>query len=361
MKGRIVARLVSENLADSRSTRSRRSFGAPFQALRNSHPHLPARRIAAAVVAAAVLFVGGRGVLRFGSATAREDGSTPGSRYVTAPVHALPTGNSTSQNPSSSSPSPLHAASSFLDDGDRLPLAELFHLGVRHVVIDPGHGGRDPGTAGPNTGLLEKGVTLDICLKLASILEADPRLSVTLTRSSDVGLGLRERARIANRSGGDLFVSVHINSFENPEFRGIETFHLGFPTDDRAEKAAARENLGGEGRIGEFEELIAKMGETLKEEESGLLARSIQKRLYRGLLDVRGRRIRDYGVRRAPFLVLLDTRMPSVLAEVSLMNDPEEERRLTRQSHRHEIARLLSEGIQDYIEGLSRRGLVAAE
>ncbi len=307
---------------------------------------------------AVVLVAGGRALLRLGSTGPDDARASLAQHYVTPPALAHPA----PPTPLSATPGAgSGAAARFLDSDERMPLADLFHLGVRHIVIDPGHGGRDPGTIGPTTGLTEKDLTLDICLRLASLLEADPELRVTLTRSTDSELGLRRRAEIANAAAGDLFLSVHINSFENPEFRGIETFYLGFPTDAGAERVAARENVEGEGRIGEFEALIAKMGDTLKEEESALLARRLQNRLYHGLAEVRGPSIRNYGVRQAPFLVLLDTRMPAVLAEVSLMSDPAEEGRLAHEPYRHQIADLLSAGIRDYIEGLARRRLAASE
>jgi N-acetylmuramoyl-L-alanine amidase len=329
IKGRIVAGLARDNLhghapppaSSEGTTRHRRGRTRWF------------------IGSAVALLVGlvGRTYLLPGDAPDSPPGEPP-RRLIVPPAMALP------------APPTAADGEQFLLRERQIPLARLFQLGVQHIVLDPGHGGRDPGAVGPRTGIQEKEITLDICLQAAAELRArNDRLQVDLTRAEDLSVPLRERARFANELGADLFISVHINSFAGADYGGIETYHLGFPSDPAAEAAASRENVGGSARIGEFEALIARLGATLKEEESARLADLLQQRLYRGMRPLRGPEIGDYGVHRAPFLVLLDSEMPSVLAEVSLINDPAEEVRLTQETHRGEIAHQLVLGIEDYI------------
>lgn len=334
IKGRIAAGLARANLRPGDEPRPVHR-AAPLAGRRRW------LRLGLGLPGALLLFIAGR---IFFSPVATPPGSPALAerRPLTTPVMATPSpGSSLSAD-----------AGGFLDRHRQVPLASLFSLGVHHVVLDPGHGGRDPGTVGPQTGILEKDVALDVCMNLARELREEQGLTVELTRSGDETLGLRERALFANHRGADLFVSVHVNSFGNPEFRGIETYYLGFPSDADAEATAALENVGGGGRIGEFGMLMERLNNTLKNEESARLARALQSHLYGDLRSLRGRGVRDYGVRQAPFLVLLDTKMPSVLAEVSLMNDPQEELRLTQADHRREIARALAQGLREYVEGI---------
>ncbi len=335
IKGRIVAGLAEDNL---------RGHARPSSVKHTARCGAKARRRQAHWLGASgvVLLLVLLGINMLGKSAPDSPPTESPHPLLVPPAMALPT-----------PAPPAEEAEQFLRAERQVPLAQLFQLGVRHIVLDPGHGGRDPGTIGPRTGIMEKEITLDICLQAAAELRArNGQLKIDLTRTEDRAVGLRERARFANERGADLFVSVHINSFAGGDYGGIETYYLGFPSDPDAEAAASRENVGGTARIGEFEALIARLGATLKEEESVHLAELLQARLYGGMRTLRGPKVGDYGVRRAPFLVLLDSEMPSVLAEVSLINDPEEEVRLTQATYRGEIAHQLALGLEDYIAAI---------
>lgn len=239
-------------------------------------------------------------------------------------------------------------AKSWLEREDRLELARIFQLKVGRVVIDPGHGGRDPGTIGPTTGVQEKDVTLDIALELARLLRSRPGFEVRLTRSSDEAVSLAERAETANRWDADAFISIHVNAYANPEFRGVESYVLGFPSDDRAATTAALENETAGARIADLERVVTRLREAIKSEESVRLAGALHRSLFQGLEPLHAEGLADYGVRRAPFVVLQEVRAPALLTEVSYVTDAAEERRLQDPGYRRRIAGLLYEGLIRY-------------
>ncbi len=228
-----------------------------------------------------------------------------------------------------------------------LPLAELFGLDVHTIVIDPGHGGRDPGASGPS-GLAEKEVTLDIALRLRDRLRQSGGYRVLLTRDQDESVPLRKRVDFANDNGADLFVSLHLNALPVKEPTVIETYYFGAHSDETALKLARAENRGSEYGLGEFRAMIEKLGDSLKYQESRRLARLIQRRLYRRL-KTENREIVSWGVKSAPFVVLLGVDMPSVLAEITTLSNPREEQRLKRGTYREKIAAVLAASITDYL------------
>jgi N-acetylmuramoyl-L-alanine amidase len=224
----------------------------------------------------------------------------------------------------------------------------------RRIVIDPGHGGHDPGAIGPD-GLYEKDVVLDIALRLRKILAADPSNEVFLTRDRDVFIPLEERTAIANRKNADLFVSIHANASPRRHTRGIETYLLNWTDDEEANRVAAREN---QISLKQMKEMNRKMdvvdvikNDLLREnkrDESIKLANYIQRRMVSGLADDQ-RSERDLGVKQALFYVLFGARMPSVLVEVSFISNPVEEHLLSQDSYRTEIAKAIAEGLDTYI------------
>jgi N-acetylmuramoyl-L-alanine amidase len=234
-----------------------------------------------------------------------------------------------------------------------LDLSELFGLAVRRIVIDPGHGGRDSGTIGAN-GLTEKSVTLDIAHRLRARLERLPVFDVLLTRESDEHISLRDRVAFANDRQADLFISIHVNYLTSGPHTVIETYYFGPHEDAEALKLAQLENQGSEFTLGSFSEIIGKLKYRLKHEESRALAGSIQHNLYRHL-KLTNRSLQDVGIKTAPFVVLLGADMPSVLAEVTCLNNRREAKRLATAKYRGEIASYLEKGILQYIRQRGRK------
>ncbi|MGD2083045.1 MAG: N-acetylmuramoyl-L-alanine amidase [Chromatiales bacterium] len=234
----------------------------------------------------------------------------------------------------------------FLRDS-KVPIADLFGLEVHTIVIDPGHGGTDPGATGAG-GLEEKEVTLDIARRLRERLGAYGNIRVLLTREDDSRISLKERVAFAKARGADLFVSIHVNALPVDRIAMIETYYFGPHQDEQTLKLAERENDGSEFAVGEFKEIIAKIGDTMKTQESKVLATSIQRNLFRNLKR-RNQDLVSWGIKTAPFVVLLGVDVPSVLAEVSCITNPDEEQRLATEGYRDEIAGYLEKGIVGYL------------
>jgi N-acetylmuramoyl-L-alanine amidase len=231
-------------------------------------------------------------------------------------------------------------------------LARQLGLSARRIVIDPGHGGHDPGTIGPG-GLQEKDLVLDVALRLEKLLRAEPETEVVLTRSTDVFVPLEERTGIAKEKDADLFLSIHANSSRNPRARGIETYILSFAVDPHAEEVAARENAISAATMKDLQGLVKAIARNSKIEESRDFATSVHEAMIRNIRAGQPA-IQDRGVRTAPFYVLIGADMPSVLAEISFVSNPEDERLLRRSDQRDKIARSLFQGIEAYLAGLNR-------
>ncbi|RMG68094.1 MAG: N-acetylmuramoyl-L-alanine amidase [Nitrospirae bacterium] len=225
-----------------------------------------------------------------------------------------------------------------------------FYREQKVVVIDPGHGGHDPGAIGP-TGLKEKEVTLRIARLLKQILEERYNLKVYLTRSDDRYLELRERTSIANRRMADLFVSIHANASPRRKTSGIETYLLNWTNDQEALRVAARENQISVEKMkqkqSELGMILASLRRESKRDESLKLAHYIQRSLV-GRLN-RHYRVKNLGVKQALFYVLVDADMPSVLVEVGFISNPREERLLRSRNFRKKTAEAIASGIFRYI------------
>jgi N-acetylmuramoyl-L-alanine amidase len=222
-----------------------------------------------------------------------------------------------------------------------------------HVVIDAGHGGKDPGAIGPS-GLTEKDVVLDIARRLRDLLQQDPQWRVTLTRDSDVFIPLEERTAIGNAKDADLFVSIHANSAERPEASGIETYFLDFASDDQSIRVAARENATTVSKVSDLQRILRDLKMTSKRNESSLLAGSVQQALVQ--TPNGGKNGRDLGVKHAPFLVLMGAEMPSILVETGFISNPGEERKLGDPRYRAQAARAIFEGIKEYLAAVNGNG-----
>lgn len=230
-----------------------------------------------------------------------------------------------------------------------MSLASLFGLEVKTVVIDPGHGGKDPGGIGSTYGLYESEVVLDVAHMLKERLEARYGLKVLLTRDRDRFIPLRERAAFANGENADLFISLHINKLPVENVSSVETYYFGAGSDERSLQVARAENRGSNYTIAEFREVIEELGNTMRTEESQRLAASTQRNMYRNLRR-ENPDLQDWGVRTAPFVVLVDVEAPAILVEMGVLSDPADEARLARASYRERLAATLEEGILDYLQ-----------
>jgi N-acetylmuramoyl-L-alanine amidase len=234
-------------------------------------------------------------------------------------------------------------------NGDR-SLIRALGLKIGKIVIDPGHGGHDTGTIGPN-GLLEKDLVLDVSKRLGKLLQARLGAEVVFTRRDDTFIPLETRTSIANQEQADLFVSVHANSSHDPDARGVETYYLNFTSSPEALEVAARENAASDQDIHQLQDLVKKIALKEKIEESREFASDVQQSLHSGLA-ARTSGIRDRGVKKAPFVVLIGANMPSILAEISFISNPGDERRLKSPEYRQRIAESLYRGISRYVNGL---------
>jgi len=224
---------------------------------------------------------------------------------------------------------------------------EVFPLASRRIVLDPGHGGGDGGTA---LGTLhEKEITLDLALRLRDLLAAEG-FDVHLTREDDRRISLRDRAALANALPADLFLSIHVNWIADPRGeRGVETYYLG-PTDDPfLTRLASAENAESGYSRADIRSLLEGIYQDLRQEESARAASSVQQALHRSLGEVNPG-LEDWGVKSAPFLVLVATEMPAVLAEVSSLSHPEEAKLLAQPDYRERIAQALLAGVRAYAD-----------
>jgi len=234
--------------------------------------------------------------------------------------------------------------------GDR-SLIRALGLKIGRIVIDPGHGGHDTGTIGPN-GLEEKDLVLDVGRRLGKLLDTRLGAEVVYTRKDDTFIPLETRTAIANQQRADLFISIHANSSRDSAARGVETYYLNFTSSPEALEVAARENAVSEKSIYELQDLVKKIALKEKIEESREFAGNVQESLHSGLA-AKSPAIRNRGVKKAPFIVLIGANMPSILAEISFVSNPTDEHRLETSEYRQRIAESLYRGIAKYVDGLS--------
>jgi N-acetylmuramoyl-L-alanine amidase len=227
-------------------------------------------------------------------------------------------------------------------------LSALFGLSVQTIVIDPGHGGRDPGAVGQG-GTMEKDLTLDIALRLRERLSEGGKYRIVLTREDDSTLSLSRRVELTNSVTPDLFLSIHVNALPKREINLIETYYFGTPADDDTMWVAERENQDSDYNLEAFRDLVKKFGDTLKLQESIRLASSMQHSLY-ALLKNHDRKILNNGTKTAPFVVLLGVEAPAVLVEVSCISNRSEEEKLRSSAYRDQVALCLDQGIRRYLD-----------
>jgi len=225
-------------------------------------------------------------------------------------------------------------------------------LGVRRVVIDPGHGGADPGSIS-RTGLKEKDVVLKVCLYLKQLLSSRKDLEVTLTRESDIFIPLENRTIIANQKKADIFISIHANAHKNKRLSGVETFFLNFSQNPKINEIAAKENATSTKNISEMMDIIKKIVRNSKIVESRELAKKIQKSLV-NQLSKSYKNVKNLGVRGGPFWVLIGGETPSVLVEISYLSNYREETRLKSPQYLQKVAQGIYEGIVEYMHSLGK-------
>lgn len=219
------------------------------------------------------------------------------------------------------------------------------------VVIDPGHGGKDPGAIGVG-GIQEKAIVLRTSTRVAERLRAR-NYRVVMTRSDDRFLSLEERTIVANRENADLFVSIHANAAANPQAHGVETYHLARATDRRSAEVAARENATTQSDVDALEELLSALRFTSKQNVSSVLAKFVQDSIV-GRLAPRYKPFRAIGVKGAPFYVLIGTDMAAVLVEIGFVTNPMESKRLQDSKYLDDLAAGIVEGIEEYLKAAAR-------
>ena len=243
-----------------------------------------------------------------------------------------------------------------LKKNGRLPtsaLAKQLALGVRRIVIDPGHGGRDFGAPGYLRGVHEKDVVLKIARKLADLVRKELACEVFLTRNSDRFLTLEERTAIANTKNADLFISIHTNSHKDRRAYGIETYFLNLATDDDAIRVAAMENATSTKNISDLQTILSDLMQNAKINESSRLAGNVQGSVIRHLKSKRYSRIKDKGVKQAPFYVLLGAQMPAILFETSFISNSRECKRLVNPRYQQRLCEAIVYGIKKYIKEIT--------
>ena len=303
------------------------------------------------------------GSISSGSAGATGSAGSSGAPAASSPLPAprntslmAPgTGKSRSKNTKSfgSKPDLIQPANAALPTRDgQSTLTRTLGLKIGRIVIDAGHGGHDTGTIGP-TGLMEKDICLDVALRLGKIIHQRlPGAEVVYTRSDDTFIPLEERTHVANESKADLFISIHANSSHDHAARGIETYYLNLKGSPDAMEVAARENATAQESIHDLEDIVKKIARSEKIDESREFAADIQESLAKRIQKL-NKTVKDRGVRKAPFVVLVGADMPSILTEISFLSNPADERLLKNPDHRQRVAEGLYQGVANYLQSLN--------
>jgi N-acetylmuramoyl-L-alanine amidase len=231
-------------------------------------------------------------------------------------------------------------------------LTRALGLKIGRIVIDAGHGGHDTGTIGP-TGLMEKDLCLDVALRLGKIIQQRlPGADIVYTRSDDTFIPLEERTNIANQAKADLFISIHANSSQDHAARGVETYYLNLKGSAEAMEVAARENASSEQGVHDLEDLVKKIARSEKIDESKEFAEDIQDSLAKRMQKA-SKTVKNRGVRKAPFVVLIGADMPSILTEISFLSNPADEKLLKEPEYRQRVAEGLYQGVASYLQSLN--------
>lgn len=288
----------------------------------------------------------------------------PPNSPVAAPSSPLPSVSASSPAPPPATPPPaprtppaaeppaMEPAPAQRDRTGNRSLARLLGLKLNRIVIDPGHGGHDHGTTSKG-GVVEKELVLDVAKRLGTMLEEQLGAEVIFTRHDDTYVSLERRTQIANQHRADLFLSIHANSSPYPAIAGAETYYLSLSAPREDLETVARENAGAQRSIGELNEVIRKIALADKVDESREFAARIQTAMHEMATRVHGRPLRNRGVKKAPFVVLIGAEMPSVLTEIGFLTNSREESLMSKADHRQKVADALFKGIVEYGRSLS--------
>ena len=235
---------------------------------------------------------------------------------------------------------------------ESISLARQLGLNVKRVVIDPGHGGRDPGCCAAR-GVREKNIVLSMAKSLAKKIEMQLGCEVLLTRTKDVFLPLERRTAIANMQKADLFISMHVNAHRNSKISGLETYFLNMATDERAVMVAARENATSEKNISDLQTILNDLMLNTKIHESSRLANEVQKGMVSRVRQTY-KQVKSLGVKQAPFYVLIGAQMPAILVETGFLTNHTEKNRLVSEKYRAQVAQGICDGISSYVRSIDQ-------
>lgn len=230
---------------------------------------------------------------------------------------------------------------------DRVSLAQQLGLGVKKIVIDPGHGGKDPGAMA--FGMKEKDIVLQIAKDLAPVLERELGCEVLLTRDSDVFVPLEERTAIANTENADLFVSLHVNAHPSANVRGLETYYLNLTTNAEAMRVAAMENATSTHQMSDLQNILSDIMKNSKIEESSRLAQQVHNSILNEAAEQGYSNIKNLGVKQAPFYVLIGAQMPAILLEVAFITNKEDVKNLKDPTFVRLLTQEIADGIRSYV------------
>jgi N-acetylmuramoyl-L-alanine amidase len=280
-------------------------------------------------------------------------GTTTSAAALPSPVATLPSAKARSKSSKVAKPDLIQPSTTAAPTRDgQSTLTRALGLKIGRIVIDAGHGGHDTGTIGP-TGLMEKDLCLDVALRLGKIIQQRlPGADVVFTRADDTFIPLEERTHIANESKADLFISIHANSSHDHDARGIETYYLNLKGSAEAMEVAARENATANESVHDLEDLVKRIARSEKIDESKEFASDIQESLAKRI-QKNYKPVKDRGVRKAPFVVLIGADMPSVLTEISFLSNPADEQLLKKPEHRQRVAEGIYQGVASYLQSMN--------
>lgn len=280
----------------------------------------------------------------------------PGTRPATREAMRRKSGNALPAPLKSMTPAVVgHPAAVPMLEPNAPTMVRALGLKIHRIVIDAGHGGHDSGTIGRN-GLEEKTVTLDVALRLGRLLKRKLGAEVFYTRDTDTFVPLETRTAIANKDRADLFISIHVNSNPDTAIRGVATYYLSFTNSADALELAARENAVSKQSIHQLSDLVKKIALNDKLNESRIFAKDVEQSLYGGL-DEGNPGFEELGVKKAPFVVLIGANMPSILAEISFLSNPQSAQELTEPTYRERIAEALYRGVAGYVSSVNGMSL----
>src|SRR4051812_23022334 len=287
-------------------------------------------------------------------------GPEPGDAWPVPPpvTAAVPSPAASTRTPATAPPGATAPTSPSANSTGSYSLSRQLGLGIGRIVIDPGHGGHDPGAQ--VNGQVEAAITLDIALRLEKLFVKQGGVEVVLTRRTDTFVQLPERTAIANRAGADLFLSIHANANDDTSLRGVETYFLNLSPNPEAGRIAARENASSSKTMHDIEDIVKAIALNDKIDESRDFAAMVQNSLYEKLRPS-NRNLRNLGVKQAPFVVLLGATMPSILAEISFLTNQQDAALLKSEKYRQQIAEALYQGVMRYQQSLKKAPAIARQ